>query len=692
MSAVTAHGTGRPLHPLRTHAARALLALCALAAVFTVATAPARAAAPGTSVSQAAYLADRLRANPVYVTDQLPREIPRSTAPEFARLAKRTGVPTYVLVLPVQLTDSQGLLAAVHDRLGRNGLYVLVDDSSVAAATAYGVRAPADDAETVVTYELPYDAGPLCSFERFTDVIAQGSAKAAARAEAARGKYGRGGEEPANMYIGPTDRRNQSFLTGFLLTGVPLLILLTFPYVRRWRRQLPGVARKAARKDAAAGGKAKAASRARATRWMAPVLALAAAVAIAVSAPLTFDQTRSSAAPPPRATDLTARIDRVAAGLAQDPVYADPESRRVLDATRLDRLHARIRKFEKSEGGGPVFVSLVPQLAEDESGGDGEAFAAAVHDKLRKDGVYVVADPAIGSIDVFNFGLRLDSYSLLFDLPNSVAYGDDRAQKADDYLLGERLDALMTILDKTERTDKPTTADDPSPAEGPITEHDLPPLFATDFWPGLAMGALAAALLFGLMTGVLGIIGRVLLRRNQEPLPTQALPLVSPREPSAAYLRHTARVELRALAAEFADGTGEDSRARDRFDAALLLVDDDPDTALRRSGHADPATLVTVIVLARAARQALAGDDNDLCCAVNPLHGPAAARKARIPVCEVCRDASEVRKRWLTLPAPDGRGRRRTRVPYEDYDSPLYALLGGISRMVDDVREWVHVR
>lgn len=123
----------------RLRVLRLLLALCAVTAFFATAT-PARAA-EATPVTQAAYLADRLRENPVHVTDQLPREIPRSTAPDFARLAKKTGVPTYVLVLPTQSgTDGRQLLGAVHDRLNRDGLYVLVDDSAVAEATAYGVR------------------------------------------------------------------------------------------------------------------------------------------------------------------------------------------------------------------------------------------------------------------------------------------------------------------------------------------------------------------------------------------------------------------------------------------------------------------------------------------------------------------------------------------------------------------------
>lgn len=209
--------------------------------------------------------------------------------------------------------------------------------------------------------------------------------------------------------------------------------------------------------------------------WILAALALATAAAIALSAPLLFDQTRSSASPPPRAIDLNARLDRVAAGLAEDPVYADPESPRVLDTAQLDRLHTRIEKFSSSKGGGPVFVTLVPQIYEDESQADEEAFAAAVRDKLGgKDGIYIVADPLDGYIDVFNYGLALDTYSAFFDLPESISYGDAKSDEADDHLLGERLDDLMVLLDKTARTDEPTTPGDPYPVADPITEDDLP--------------------------------------------------------------------------------------------------------------------------------------------------------------------------------------------------------------------------
>ncbi|MGX1560272.1 hypothetical protein [Streptomyces sp. NPDC055506] len=652
---------------------RVLLALCAIAAFFATAT-PARAA-EGTPVTQAAHLADLLRENPVHVTDQLPREIPRSTAPDFARLAKKTGVPTYVLVLPSQSSmHARQLLGAVHDRLGRDGLFVLIDESGITEATAYGVRAPADAALTVTRYELPYDAGPLLSFERFADVIAQGGEKATARAEAARETYR--DDEPADMYIGPSDRENQSFVTGILLTGVPLTILLVAGYVRR-RRRRSGAGR-------------------RVPHWVVPGAAVLTAAALALAAPVVFDQTRSSAAKPPTPADLSARVDRVAAGLKKDPVYADPESPRVLDSRQLDRLHDRIRDFRRSDGRGPVYVLLVPQTPESESAGDSWLFAAAVHAKARQEGLYVVAAPDDGTIDVYNYGLRLDSTLLSLDLPDAVTFGDGRADEADDHLLGERLDKLMTFLDKAPRTDRPDFESAPAPAPK-ADEHTLPPLFATDFLPGLFVGAFAALLLSGVVAGVMWTTGRLLRRRDPEPEATHLLPFTAPTEPSASYLRRTAYTELTTLIGEF---TNPDDRTRawDHLDAAMLLVDGDPDRA--RATGTDPATLVAVIVLARAGRAALAGDETDLCCGVNPLHGPGVrlshvrvsaegTSRRMLPVCALCRDTAiadplGTPARLMRLPAPAGSGR----VPYYDAtDGPLTALPHGIARLIDKVRE-----
>ncbi|MGW0496814.1 hypothetical protein ACWD0Z_15655 [Streptomyces sp. NPDC003007] len=659
----------------RKRVLRLLLTLCALTALFATAT-PADAvdtADAADAPTRAAYLADRLRENPVHVTDQLPREIPRSTAPDLARIAKKTGVPTYVLVLPVQSsTDGGQLLGAVHDRLGRDGLFVLFEGPDIAEARAFGVRAPADAALIVTQYELPYDSGPLRSFERFADVIAQGDEKATARAEAARERYR--DDEAADLYIGPSDRRNQSFLTGILLTGVPLTILLLAAFAGRGRPKKPVLRRLV---------------------WGAALLS---AAAVALTTTVVFDQTRSSAARPPSPADLSARVERVAAGLKQDPVYADPESPRVLDARQLARLHERIRDFRRSDGGGPVYVSLVPQTPASESAGDSALFAAAVHTKVGRDGVYVVADPDDGTIDVYNHGLRLDGNRLSIDVPDSVTLGDSRADEADDHLLGERLDALMTFLDDTPRTDRPWSEPAPPAAPSAADETALPPLFSTDFWPGLVVGAFAALLLSSVAAGATWIVRAVRRRRSPAPEPSGGLPLTAPTEPSASYLRRTAYAELTALTAGFTDPEDRD-RAWDHLDAALLLVDGDPGRV--RQPGTDAATLVAVIVLARAGRAALAGETADLCCGVNPLHGPAARRhhvrvsaegnsRRLLPVCPPCGDTAVaaprgIPGRLLKLPDPS---LGNARLPYYDVaDGPLTAVPQGIARLIDKVRE-----
>lgn len=227
--------------------ARPALVLCALgvlgglpghtayAAVRPPLTAPAGDAAED---GQAAHLAEQLRRNPVHLSDQLPRTAPLSSAPAFEKQAARTGVPTYVLVLPTGATVESGeLLASVHDHLGRDGLYVLLGEAGYDMdAETFGVDLPADDAARAVLYEHSYDADALQTFTRFVDVVTLDPADAAARArEASRG--GAGGEsEP--LHTTAADRDAQSRLTGQLLAGVPLLIVLAGWSVHRWRGRL----------------------------------------------------------------------------------------------------------------------------------------------------------------------------------------------------------------------------------------------------------------------------------------------------------------------------------------------------------------------------------------------------------------------------------------------------------------------
>ncbi|MEV8568667.1 hypothetical protein AB0436_24315 [Streptomyces sp. NPDC051322] len=718
----------------RAPALRAVFALLALLFALLVPAGPA-VAQGSAPASQAAHLADLLRNNPVYVTDQLPREVPRSLAPAFAKYAKRTGVPTYVLVLPAQRSAGGSLLAAVHDRLGRDGLYVLVDDMGVAAADAYGVRAAADDASTVSLYELPYDAGPLLKFQRFTEVIAEGSTKAAQRADSARKRYGGEGgssHEPDNMYIGPTDRDNQSFLTGILLTGIPLLILLLSPYVRRRLRRrkqpakaskptvdlgkLPEQAGAASAKSGNSGKSAKEATpRARhplAARLIEAGCALLAAVAVVFVTLHAFDQKTSSAAPQPTAADMAARIDRVAAGLRYDPLYSDPESPQLLTAAKQSELRHRMAEFESSTG--PVYLAIMPQLSDDESGDEPGIFSAALHKKVDKDGVYIVADPLRGDIGVDNYGLRIDSSRLTFDLPDAIRY-DNAVSEPADFRLGARLDQLMTFLGKTPRTSEPSYSDSGTEqAPDPVEDTTLHPLFfRSDFWPGVFVGLLAGALAFGIIVALISMAGGLIaLRRRRAAAPASATPgaFTAPADPAEAYLRRTARSDITTLGREFEaapESLPEAVRTRgwDCLDAATLLVDRDSDG--RVDNEAAPAELAAAIALARAGRAALVtGTAADFCCGLNPLHGPATQkhdvryvergrrRRRRIPVCEPCRHAAADGRHGplsalrLTLPGAD----HGERVAYEEAAGPLPAAQHGIARLLDAVREYAGVQ
>ncbi len=424
------------------------------------------AAADGTA-TPAAYLAEQLRENPVHLSDQLPRTNPLSARSAFAEAAKRTGVPTYVLVLPGSgAARAEGLLAAVHDRLGEDGLYVLLgEDGGSPRTETFGVDVPARDAATATLFELPYDAGTLEVFRHFVDVLRSGDA---AR-RAARGlEASRAGEEPDKLHTGRTDRENQSFLTGLLLSGVPVFLVATGWYIRRRR-----------------GGKGPR------LRLLVPAAA-GAAVVIGAGAPLVFDDTRSDADRPPTAADLRARTVRVAQGLRADPVYVDPLGAGLLSPAQLERLRERVARLDV-----PVRVAVVPLVTADESAGDGARLAKRLHDRLHDrlgkdgDGLYVVADASErGELELVNYGARLDSAALR-EATEDFRFGGDGtqdSQDSEDAGLYRRLDGALRAVGRAPQAPPGRPYLEPSAADDAVTEDVLPSLYAGDFAPGLLLG------------------------------------------------------------------------------------------------------------------------------------------------------------------------------------------------------------
>lgn len=755
-SSVAVRPSGRP----RTAVARTVVRLfpcllCAMLGALLVSSPPARAVADDgpqgrqntpAEQSRAAYLAQRLREHPVYISDQLPRKVPRSARGEYHRVAQRAGVPTYVLVLPSQMRAAvhadRALLAAVHDELGRDGLYVLLSPLGVVETAAFGVDVPHVAAQQVALFELPYDAGALASFERFVEVVRASPEAAEERARVAAEE--RAGGATAS-HISVADRHNQSFVTGVALTGVPLAILLIGPVVRRHRARLRRLrapahptgapvrlGKREGRTGAAAPrptGDVEKTPRMLPNRWEALGAAVVAG-AILLGGTLLFDQTRTSPAPDPTAADMNARVARVAEGLREQRLYSDPESPRPLDAEQRSELRTRLAKTLD----GQLRVAVVPSLSEDETAGDEYRLLYRLHEKVGEDGVYILADPYDGALAMVNYGVPIAGPSLHL-LPSDIRdpASDDRSEDKD---LARRLDALLTRL--AESSKKPASEAPephrPSPAPDPVDEKTLPSLFATDFWPGMSLvGPLAAVLLTGLVSLLLAI-WRAIRRGAQPPSSAERgggaspapLTFLAPPEPSLSWLRGTARGELDALSHDFETLAPAEGPLRawawDCLDAATLLADQDGDG--RVDADAEPAALAAVIALARCARAGLGPAPGTSpgaaprplgtvreCCGFNPMHGPAVwgsqpvpdlpqgptsaegTEERRLPpLCASCQrvlasNPAAAGRLELTLPAPDG-----GRVSYRQVAGPLPSVQEGLDELVRHVKEDAGVR
>ncbi|MFB7916054.1 hypothetical protein [Streptomyces sp. NPDC056061] len=716
----------------------------------TTPTPTATATATATAASKAAdgasrpeRLAEELRKNPVYVSADRPRRLPRSLAPDIAALAARTGVPTYVLALPA---GDDTLLALVHDRLGKTGLYVLISEYSSIHAAAFGVDVPVEEAGRVALYGTPYGAGPLAAFESFVDAIASGHDRAAAEADKLYERYRKDGKP--EEYISSTDRQNQNLLLGLAVVVIPGLVLALGTWFALHRSRPAGKADlkrvagprnrsvsldKSASKNSDKGagktpgkgsdtGSGKAAVRPQAPprarfaarrRGVLPVTVVATAaavVAVVQLAPSVFPQTVDG--PYLRITegDLDARVEEVAAGLAAGPIYQDLSTAEMLNGADLPVIHRRLAELEPE---GPVYVLVTTSNTDDESGGDQDILLARVHQRTGRNGVYVLIDPVSGRIAMNTFGTDHDTVGRFMRLPSSVIYPEYR--RDGDMQVVPRLDKALDAVAEAE----PSKGYDPAIRETelpPLHDNRLPSLFTSDFGPGVALGTLLLCVLLPVIWLVLALI-RLLLRSRRtaavEPSPPQH---VGPRHaaalPSVRQLRAWAAADVRELTGRLA-ATAQDTpgrtRAWDCLDAAELLAgagDGHPD---RAAGAGD---LAAVAVLARAGLAALRGQLHPTVCRLNPLHGEATG--GRVPgwlvdrgigpgsarLCPACRDAVRssgvsrgtadaaarervVSERLLSLPGADG----RTRIAWNEAGQVLPGAREGLEALILRARE-----
>lgn len=690
---------------------------------------------PGDDATQSERLAEELRKNPVYVSADRPRRLPRSLAPDIAALAERTGVPTYVLALPA---GDATLLALVHDRLGAKGLYVLIGDHSSVTASAFGVDVPVEEARRVALYGTPYGAGPLAAFESFVDAIASGRDRAAARADELYDRYHEDGKP--DLYISSTDRQNQNLLLGLAVVVIPGLVLALGIRLSRRRSDRPQPTGKtagstapavAATKASAAvslgkdSGKAAAQPKARArTTWpvsrrrgVLPVTVVAtvvAAVAVVLAAPTVFPQTVDSPHLEVTQHDLDARVEQVAAGLSAGPIYQDPSTAHMLTAAELPALRQRIAALAPK---GPVHVLVTPTDSDDETGGNSRILLARVHQRTGQNGVYVLIDPVSGRIDLNTFGTDQDAARRFMRLQSTVHYPGHRSDG--DLQVVPRLDRALDAV-AAARPAMGYDATNHDTELPPLRDNRLPGLFSSDFGPGIMLGTLLLGALLLIAWSSIAI-GRAVLRsrRTRAADPSPPRPAGSRHAtalPSVRQLRAWAAADVRELTGRLAaadrDAPGR-ARAWDCLDAAQLLAD-------IGDGRPDEATgagnLAAVAVLAGAGLAALRGELHPALCRLNPLHGGATGGKVprwladngigpgSAQLCPVCRDAfrsrgadrgtaapaaqREATERLLRLPGADG----HDRTAWHEAGHVLPAAREGLEALILKARESASVQ
>lgn len=292
----------------------------------------------------------------------------------------------------------------------------------------------------------------------------------------------------------------------------------------------------------------------------------------------------TTTATPAHAAD---RVDRIAAGLRQAPVFVDPEVSYLLDAKERAAVTRQIGR-----AGIPVYLIAVPLQSADESGGQADYLGYLVHRRFGRNGVYLVADQR-GSLDW-------------------ISYRVPRADRPDDDLMtNERPlpQRLHDVIDALAHAPAAPPSDPPVPSAPTADTAPKKPSaagLAGRFLQAFAPALVVTALLLTLLSFLVRAAVRVAPRRRRSP------GHLRPRR-----LRRTAYDELVRLAralGEAGDNPGYERAVAD-YDAAKLLHDE----------KTDPGSRFGVVVLALDGQDALSRETADppARCVVNPFHGTA---------------------------------------------------------------------
>ncbi|MEU8309087.1 hypothetical protein AB0C84_36535 [Actinomadura sp. NPDC048955] len=373
------------------------------------------------------------------------------------------------------------------------------------------------------------------------------------------------------------------------------------------------------------------------------------------------------------------RLDRVGAALAKDPLFVDPDVAQALGASDRARLRAAIAGTARRLGT-PAYVVVIPNPSQSESQGRDDAFLFMLHDRTRRDGLYVMAD-AHGDLESEAFNVPRRGRSPLDDMdeedePGAATPADSEhpfAGLAD--RIARRLDGYAAAPSASPTLPRLYSSPDPFGQENTL-RPDEPEITAPLLTGLLLAGPAAAAVLYGLGLGVLAL-------RRGGPRPSPDRPKAGRHarartRPSMRWLRRNGAKDLERLRRLLATADTRRGRAYavSAYDAAQILYDDAKDD------ESKAIDLVGAIVLARQGCVTLARDIEapPSPCLVNPLHGRSVVRKRvrkleedhggalprQCPLCANCRDLDKRQaldeRRLLQIPGPGGH-RPHTLVP-----------------------------
>ncbi|TDE38544.1 hypothetical protein [Actinomadura sp. 6K520] len=126
-------------------------------------------------------LAAALRRSPIYVDPSLASALPQAQRRALIARFRKAPAPVFVILVPLVAggtwSDSEELATVVHDRLGRDGIFITFDDrTDDLAAREWGGEYQARDAAWAVALDRAMDDAPLADkLSRIVDLIVSGT-------------------------------------------------------------------------------------------------------------------------------------------------------------------------------------------------------------------------------------------------------------------------------------------------------------------------------------------------------------------------------------------------------------------------------------------------------------------------------------------------------------------------------------